>query len=256
MRFTVLGKSPAWEDAGGACSSYLVEQDDYTLLIDCGNGAFAKLRERISYSRVDQVLVSHIHADHILDLVPFAYALTLGPGASERRRPQLLLPPAGIEALRALVSIWGSDRLIDAAFTTAEYEPSARLRLGPLDVALHPVPHFTLTHAVELTSPAGGRLVYSADCRAGEQLIVPAAGADLLLAEATLEQADSEDTPLEDRGHMSAGEAGALAEAAGVGRLVLTHISDELDPEAALIAARERFDGPVEVAATGSSWEL
>ena len=39
MRITVLGKSPAWQDAGGACSGYLIEEGDYGLLLDCGNGA-------------------------------------------------------------------------------------------------------------------------------------------------------------------------------------------------------------------------
>ncbi len=41
MRITVLGKSPAWQDAGGACSGYLVQDEDYTLLLDCGNGVFS-----------------------------------------------------------------------------------------------------------------------------------------------------------------------------------------------------------------------
>ena len=70
MRITVLGKSPAWQDAGGACSGYLIEEDGYTLLLDCGNGVFAKLRGHRDYVDVDAVLISHLHADHFLDLVP------------------------------------------------------------------------------------------------------------------------------------------------------------------------------------------
>ena len=70
MRLTVLGKSPAWQDAGGACSGYLLEEAGTALLIDCGNGVFGKLRERIDYVDVDAVVISHLHADHFLDLVP------------------------------------------------------------------------------------------------------------------------------------------------------------------------------------------
>jgi ribonuclease BN (tRNA processing enzyme) len=55
---------------------------------------------------------------------------------------------------------------------------------------------------------------------------------------------------------MSAAEAGVLAGRAGVGRLVLTHISDLLDPARALEQAAQGFGGPIEVAAEGSSWEL
>jgi ribonuclease BN (tRNA processing enzyme) len=253
VRFTVVGKSPAWEDAGGACSCYLVEQDDYRLLIDCGNGALAKLRETVDYSTLDDVLISHIHGDHILDLVPLGYALTLGAGADGRRVP-LHLPPGGAEQLRSLVAVWGSDGLIDQAYEPREYGVGDRLTLGPLAVALHEVPHFTLTHAVELTAPGGARIVYGSDCRAGPELERAAAGAAVLVAEATLLEPD--EGPESQRGHMSPGEAGALAARAGVGRLVLTHHSDERDAERSLADASARFAGPIEIAATGSTWEL
>jgi ribonuclease BN (tRNA processing enzyme) len=257
VRFTVLGKSPAWEDAGGACSSYLVEEGDFRLLIDCGNGAFAKLRERISYAEVDEVLISHFHADHVLDLVPFSYALTLGmPAGARRSRPPLWLPPGGAEQIRALVSVWGGGGLVDAAFEVAEYETGGTLELGPLPATLHPVPHYTLTHAIGLTSPGGGRIVFGADCRESEELTEAARGADILLAEATLPEREPDSVPINRRGHMSPGEAAGVASRAGVGRLVLTHISDQVDADAALADAREQFAGPVEIAAEGSSWDL
>ena len=76
MRVTVLGKSPSWQDAGGACSGYLIEEGDTAVLMDCGNGVFSKLRRYRDYVAVDAVVLSHLHADHFLDLVPFIYALT------------------------------------------------------------------------------------------------------------------------------------------------------------------------------------
>ena len=79
MRITVLGKSPSWQDAGGACSGYLVQEGDTSALLDCGNGVFSKLRVYADYVDVDAVVLSHLHADHFLDLVPFAYALTYAP---------------------------------------------------------------------------------------------------------------------------------------------------------------------------------
>ena len=79
MRVTVLGKSPSWQDAGGACSGYLIEHGESSLLLDCGNGVFSKLRLHRDYVDLDAVLISHMHADHFLDLVPFAYALTYAP---------------------------------------------------------------------------------------------------------------------------------------------------------------------------------
>ena len=106
MRLTVLGKSPSWQDAGGACSGYLVDDDDTGMLLDCGNGVFSKLRLFRDYVDVDGVLISHLHADHFLDLVPYAYALSYAPrqqpvpvagwpGTDDPSRPLLYAPPGG-----------------------------------------------------------------------------------------------------------------------------------------------------------------
>ena len=51
MRLTVLGKSPSWQDADGACSGYLIEEDGTAILLDCGNGVFSKLRRYRDYTR-------------------------------------------------------------------------------------------------------------------------------------------------------------------------------------------------------------
>jgi len=127
LRVTVLGKSPSWQDAAGACSGYLVQQDGFTLLLDCGNGVFSKLRPVVDYVDVDAVLITHMHADHFLDLVPFSYALRYAPrqqpvavggwpGTQAPARPQLYVPPGASEVLRRVVGCWGNDDLIDGAF--------------------------------------------------------------------------------------------------------------------------------------------
>src|SRR5437899_2206733 len=77
MRLTVLGKSPSWQDADGACSGYLVEDGGSCALVDCGNGVFSKLRRFRDYATVDAVVVSHLHADHFLDFAPGADILLI-----------------------------------------------------------------------------------------------------------------------------------------------------------------------------------
>ena len=114
MRITVLGKSPAWQDVDGACSGYLVEEQGCRLLIDCGNGVFAKLRRFADYVDVDAVVITHLHADHFLDLVPFAYALTYAPrqqpvpvdrwpGTDDPASPELHAPPGARDTFRRVV---------------------------------------------------------------------------------------------------------------------------------------------------------
>ncbi len=121
MQVTVLGKSPAWQDAAGACSGYLIRHDGFTLLLDCGNGVFAKLRSYVDYAAVDAVVITHLHADHCFDLLPFSYALTIGPRAGAVH-PSLYAPPGAEGALRGLGGWVGDEKLILDAFEIEEYD--------------------------------------------------------------------------------------------------------------------------------------
>jgi ribonuclease BN (tRNA processing enzyme) len=264
MRITVLGKSPAWQDAGGACSGYLVEDGETTLLLDCGNGVFGKLRERCDYTDVDAVVISHAHADHFIDLVPYSYALLLTPrqqpvpvaghrGTDNPARPRLIAPPGAREIFRTVAGAWGVADLIEDAFRIEGYDSDSEVRIGPLTATFAEVPHFILTHAVNLTSRSGGgRFTFGADCRPCEELVEAARGTDLLFVEATLPR--PERTGI--RGHLTPAEAGDHARRAGARRVVLTHISDELDAEWAREEGSAAFGGPVDVARAGDVYEL
>ena len=176
MRITVLGKSPSWQDVDGACSGYLIEEQGYCLLVECGNGVFSKLRRFVDYVDVDAVVISHLHADHFLDLVPFSYALTYAPrqqsvpvdrwpGTDHPARPVLHAPPGARDCFRRVVGAWGNEDLIEHAFDLREYDPAEVLHVGPLTLRFHPVPHFVATNAVEITSTANGgrRITFGAD---------------------------------------------------------------------------------------------
>ncbi len=258
MRLTVLGKSPAWQDAGGACSGYLLEDGDARVLLECGSGVFAKLRLHAECDQVDAVVISHMHADHFLDLVPFSYALTLSPRGRQARqdgrpRPRLIAPRGAAATIRTVVGAWGDGSLVESAFEVSEYDPDETVAVGPLRFRFREVPHFIRTFAVEVTSErGGGRIIHGADCRANDGLTEFARGTDLLLVEATLNVAD----PSPGGGHMTPGEAGAQGRSAGAARLVLTHISDELDREWALAEARAEFEGPLEIAQEGSVFNV
>ena len=264
MRLTVLGKSPSWQDVGGACSGYLLQEGDTSLLMDCGNGVFAKMRQFVEYVDVDAVVLSHLHADHFLDIVPFSYALTYAPrqqpvpvdrwpGIDPPVRPRLICPPGGREVFRRVVGAWGNEDLVENAFLLEEYAADSALEVGPLRISFSPVPHFIDTHAISVESSRGaGRLAYGADSRPSSDLVEFARDADLFLVEATLPR--PERTGI--RGHLTPEEAGAHAREAGASRVVLTHISDELDHEDARRRASEAFGAPVEVAAEGAVYDI
>jgi ribonuclease BN (tRNA processing enzyme) len=264
VRLTVLGKSPSWQDAGGACSGYLVEDGDIAVVIDCGNGVFSKLRLFRDYVDVDAVVLSHLHADHMLDLVPFSYALTYAPrqqpvpvdrwpGTDHPARPRLHAPPGARDTFRRLTGTWGPEDLIEKAFDLREYEEADTLEIGSLRVSFQGVPHFVDTYAMRLSTTNGaGRLVYGADCSPTEELTRFATDADLMLMEATLPRPERTGK----RGHLTPREAGEHARAAHAGRLVLTHISDELDADWARSEAADAFEGAVEVAREGAVYEV
>lgn len=249
MKIRVIGKSPAWQDAGGACSGYLIEHAGSNLLLDCGNGVFGKLREAVDYCSVGDVLISHMHGDHMLDLVPFAYGLLYGP-TEPGHAVNLWLPPGGIDVMRTICGAFGSEGLIEEAFTVAEYDPDAALAVGQLKIDFRHVPHFIDAWAVRIAE-GESRFVFGADCGPSDRLREFAAGADLLILEATFAHDAAEAD-----GHMTPAQAGLLARDANAARLVLTHVSDCLDLEASRRAAAEVFGEAVAVAAAGDIWQV
>ena len=258
----MLGKSPSWQDAGGACSGYLIEAGETTVLLDCGNGVFGKLRERIDYTELDAIVLSHLHADHWLDLVPFAYALIYSPrqqpvpvhtfpGTDSPARPRLIVPPGAIRTFRTVTGAWGNDDLIERAFAIDEYGSEETVEIGEIRASFHPVPHFIDTFAVNVSAD-GGRLTYSADTRPADELVEIARDTDLLLVEATLPRPERTGV----RGHLTPEEAGDHGRRAGAKRVVITHISDELGDEWAREEASRGFGAPVEVAREGATYDL
>jgi ribonuclease BN (tRNA processing enzyme) len=265
VRITVLGKSPAWQDAGGACTGYLVQDGDATLLLDCGPGVFGRMRGLVDYVDVGAVLLTHLHADHFLDLVPFASALNYAPrqqpvavapwpGTDHPARPALHAPPGGSAAFAGVCAASGMRAAhIDHAFAVSEYDPGAPLEIEGLRIRFCPVPHFVPTYAVEVVSSVGGgRFTFSADTAPSPALCDFAAGTDLLLIEATLPRPEREGP----RGHLTPQEAGEHGARAGARRVVLTHVSDELDPAWVLEEGARGFGGPVDLAREGAVYEV
>jgi ribonuclease BN (tRNA processing enzyme) len=269
VRITVLGKSPSWQDAAGACSGYLVQDGDFTLVLDCGNGVFSKLRRICDYVDVDAVVITHLHADHFLDLVPFSYALTYAPrqqpvavggwpGTDHPAHPALYVPGGAAKVFRRIVGCWGNEDLIEHAFDLHEYAGTDgrahtpdELSVGPFQIRFCEVPHYVTTYAVELITETA-RFTFGADCKPNHELVQFAQDTDVLMIEATLPR--PERTGI--RGHLTPREAGEHGKLAHAQRLVLTHFSDEMDPEWARLEAATSYGGPVELAQEGAVYTV
>lgn len=245
MRLTVVGCAAAWSRRPGIASScYLVEHAGRAIVLDIGQGAFAELNRYLDPADLDAVLISHLHPDHLVDLVPLRHYLKYGADAS----PPLLRGPA--ELRRRLAGLTGEE-----AFTAdLPGEPLApgRFELAGLAVEAGHVTHIPDSFAFRL-APAGATsgpgLVYSGDCAVADDLLPLIRAGDTLLCEAFY--GAGEPGPM----HLNAAQAAAAAARAGAGRLVLTHIR-ETDADAVRGAAGAVFGGELLVAAPGLALDI
>ena len=161
VKLTVVGCSPAWPNPGGAQSGYLLEGPG-RLLLDCGPGVLAKLREREAWPQVDAIAITHWHLDHWGDLVPWVWGSTLGPGEGVEQ-PELWVPPEGRELLCSIGGRLGQPEMFEEAFRLHEYADGEPFTAAGFEVTAHRVLHYQLL-AFGFRASANGTVVgYSGD---------------------------------------------------------------------------------------------
>jgi ribonuclease BN (tRNA processing enzyme) len=252
VKLTVLGCSGSVPGPDSPASGYLIEADGYRLVLDLGHGAFGALQRYVRPSDVDAIVISHLHADHCIDLTAYVVALRYGHEGYACRQQ---------DARIRLIGVPGTRGRLEAA-----YDPLARKlnlheiftfaapadgELGPFRVSYAPVNHPIPTNAVRIEH--GGRsLVYSADTGECAELVRLADGADMLLCEASVAADEELVTDL----HMTGRMAGEHANKAGVERLIVTHVPPWNSPQAAVEDAATAFDGIVEAARAGAEYPI
>jgi ribonuclease BN (tRNA processing enzyme) len=241
VRLTVLGGCGAWPTAGTACSGYLVEHDGFRVLIDPGYATVPRLQEYCDVMSLDAVLVSHGHPDHCADLNPLLRARALRDDPA----PPLPVhaPPGALSVVLAL------DRpgMLKDAFELHEFAPGAAFNAGPFSVRTWLLPHWMPNAGLRLQA-AGNVLAYTGDTGPSPDLPALARDAGIFIAEASYPEQVPEDSAA---ALSSARQAGQVAAAAAVGRLVLAHLMPGTDPGAALGAAAAGYQGDITVAAPG-----
>ncbi|MDQ2983181.1 MAG: MBL fold metallo-hydrolase [Actinomycetota bacterium] len=218
MKLTVAGCSPAWPNPGGAQSGYLLEGPG-RLLLDCGPGVLAKLREREPWPEVDAIAITHWHLDHWGDLVPWVWGQAFGPGV-EAKRAELWIPPGGKEMLGEIGERLGRRDMFENTFELHEYRDAEPFQAAGYEITPRRVLHYELLAFGFRTSANTTTIAYSGDSGPSEALPELARDADLFVCEATLLQPNPEGGT---RGHLAAGEAVEAFETSGAKRLLLTH---------------------------------
>lgn len=233
MQLTTLGRYAPYAAAGGACSGYLLQGGGTALLLDGGPGTLSRLQERICPSSLGAVIVSHLHEDHMADLYGLQFPIRDAIRSGRRTDPlPVYAPPEPRESHRWL------EPVIPGVIDLRPMPPAEGLQVGGLALRFCRTDHPYPCYAVRITD--GRRtLVYTGDTGTGIDLAPFAAGADLLVTEATYTEATGDGRAA--LGHMTAAEAAGLAVRSGVGRLLLSHLSPGADLQLLLAEARAIF---------------
>jgi ribonuclease BN (tRNA processing enzyme) len=193
-----------------------------------------------------------MHIDHFIDIIQYSYGLKLMSGLADGFRPELLLPPGGMQTLSVFTSPWKDlFGTISEMFRVREFDPSATTNIGNCQITFAPTVHYVPCWAIRVV----GRktLVYSSDTGPSEQLVEIANQADLFVVEAAFMEKGG--VPGEE-GHLTPSEAGLVARRAGVRRLLLTHFWQEFDAKRMIREAGEAYGGPAELAEEWKSYVL
>jgi len=217
------------------------------VLMDLGSGALGALHRYADPLAVDAVLLSHLHADHCLDLAGYYVLRKYHPSGPQPRIP--VWGPVGTADRLARAYDLPTDPGMTGEFDFREWQ--GPVQVGPFSVEPvpvdHPVPAFGLR-----VSADGATIGYSGDTGPCPGLDLVAKDVDLLLAEASFRSVD--DNP--PRLHLTGADCGDAATRGRARRLVITHVPPWFEPRVALSEASTTYDGPVSPARAGDVYEL
>jgi len=241
---TVLGCSGSYASPDGACTGYLIESADAKVWLDAGPGTLANLQKICSLGDLDAVVLTHAHPDHWLEIPVVANAI-------QWYEPRERLPVYSNAHMAGQArNLIGPD--IDLPFDWRVIEASSTVEIGDQIWTFAETDHYVPTLATR-TDCGDQSIVFTSDTG-------PAFSLDAMVARSgPIDMALIESTFLDRAGHvgalhLSASEAGAMAQQANVGRVVLTHQAPREDRQAHLERAAQNFSGPIVLAEVGQQY--
>jgi ribonuclease BN (tRNA processing enzyme) len=231
MTLTCFGKYGPYPKANCACSSYMITYNGKNVIIDLGCGALTRVFARLETSEIDALVLSHLHADHMGDVLTLRYALDAAKKLGKRDRTLPVYMPAEPAAEASLIA---SNKMIETHYIN----DGDAYEICGMDVSFALMPHAVRSFAMSFS--AGGRkFVYSGDTGYNERIAEFAKDADLLLMEAAFLAKNKPDNAV----HVSAAEAAGIGRDANAKRLLLTHIFPEYNEKDVLDDAVRVFPG-------------
>ncbi len=236
FELVVLGAGPAYTDRPGATgAAYLLRHRDGAILLDLGQGSFPRLAAEMDPSDLLTIMISHLHPDHFVDLVPLRHYLRwhLKPA----RRVRVMGPIGLVHRLDGLHAEPG----FSAGALDIEDLAEGLQSIGPFTIETSLVTHTEESYGMRVSVGGGPGLVYSGDCGRAEDLDALVRPGDVLLSEVSFGAGPVPN----DAAHLAGPDVGQLAARAGAREVLLTHLLMGQDGDATLASVRAAFDGPV-----------
>jgi ribonuclease BN (tRNA processing enzyme) len=215
-QLTLLGTGTCQIEYARRASSVLLQLDGTPILFDCGHGIVQCLLDAgIDPNRLDHVVISHFHPDHVSDLIPLLHA-----GAWSRRNPRTtdlhVYGPPGVRAfMDGLFQLFGPSAFRQPSYSVIVHEVTEeRFSIGTQHfdfIDLPPAGNHGLRFAIN-----GKTCALSGDSNFHEQEITFLKGVDLAII---------------DSGHPSNDEIVQLAAASQARILVCSHLYRDLNAE-------------------------
>jgi ribonuclease BN (tRNA processing enzyme) len=225
-----------------------VEQAGFRLMLDCGYGAVGALQRHGGLLDLDAAVITHLHADHCIDLVGYAYARQYHPTESPPRLA--VYGPAGTRDRICLAVDSGRADWLDDVYDW-RHLGGQPIRVGPFTITPWRTAHPIECYALRVE--AGGRtLAYSADTGPCAALVEVARDADAFLCEASFVETQHNPPGI----HLTGLQAGRAASDAGARQLLLTHLVPWHDEAQVLAEAKDGFAGPLALARDGVTYPV
>lgn len=249
QRIVVLGSAAALSTADRDNTFLALDSPRGILLLDCAGSPYQKLlRAGLDPERLEGVIITHAHPDHIYGLPSLIHHFMMAG------RDEPLTVYANSRTLRiakGILGILGLKREFVVLSEIPMEEGFAVLDNEEYALYTSPMRHIGPTLAVKIVAKLGGvSVVYSADTAPCPELLALAKEADILLHECS--------TPKPARGHSTPWQVGKLAQWCEVKRLVLIHLHPALaqNSRQVLEEVQEHYKGEVRIAQDLDVYEL
>lgn len=243
MQCRVVGMWGGFPKKDGPCSGFLIQENGFSILIDCGSGVVQQVQHYIDLNEINHVVLSHYHYDHYSDLGVFLFSRLVNTQMKKSETPLAVYGPES-EKVKAEVG--------EVPFSEFHgYGKDSVLEIGPFTIHFFRTLHPVETYAMRITSGEKS-IVYTADTCFTDELVQFSKDADLLIAEASLYDGMNGEAS----GHMTSKEAGVLAARSEAKKVILSHLPHYGDLNELLRNAKEQGNERIELAGVGKVIEI